>query len=176
MPTEQITVCTSCGKRACDGSIWKWVEATDLHTREPVDLASLPKLYKESCTFKYGVRFLDQLRNLPVGSRVALDYANWKRPCRLTIEKIESGHKKGANHGEFPIMHAEMVRQFQVWIDEFTQREHGFRLSTLQGMEAAIARLSAITDRNAEQQDHLDKVILTYRKHWLARRQALDSL
>lgn len=83
--------------------------------------------------------------------------------------------KQGADHGDFPLLHQEICQQVQSWLNEFCQREHGFKLSELQNAESWIARLSAIEDPTPEAKEELQKALTRYREHWLPLRKKLDS-
>ena len=78
-----------------------------------------------------------------------------------------------ADHGDFVLLHRDVIHQTQVWLDEFCQREHGFQLSELYSKETWIVRLMAIEDPTPEARTELDECLKTYREVWLPRRKAL---
>lgn len=88
MPTIQITVCATCGKKTCDGSIWKKVSvirkdnnAEEIHRVHPDNLLD--------CSLGHGVSRNKLLKNKSVGDHVVLEFDNWVRPSIVTVEKIE---------------------------------------------------------------------------------------
>jgi len=87
-----------------------------------------------------------------------------------------SKERKGADHGEFPILHQAMLGKMSEWIDEFCLREHGFRLSELQQAEAILARYVTSTTLTAEGVEERERVLENYRKVWRHRRLLLDSI
>ena len=100
----------------------------------------------------------------------------------MNTQKLKLGPKRtvvsnvGANHGDFSLLHREMLQHFGQWVDEFCERQHGFKLSELQAQEQWLARLMAINDPGPEAIAERDKCLETYRKVWLPRRKLLDGL
>lgn len=90
MPTKQITVCASCGKKTCDGALWKWVRMRHIKTGKVVGLARVPIENQTGCTLSYGVRNRKALTGRDVGDQVELRFTNWVIPTDLTVEKIEA--------------------------------------------------------------------------------------
>jgi hypothetical protein len=89
MPTKQITVCTSCGKKTCDGSIWKMVSVIRKDTgEEAIDTVHPDNLI--DCQLQYGVCRKKYLQNKKVGEQVTLPaFDNWVNKSIVTVEKIE---------------------------------------------------------------------------------------
>ncbi len=92
-------------------------------------------------------------------------------PRRETIVKFPP--EAPTDHGDFVLLHIEMLQSFGRWVDEFCMRQHGFKLSELQKQEQWLARLMAIEDPSPEAIAERDKCLETYRKVWLPRRKLL---
>ena len=84
--------------------------------------------------------------------------------------------KKGADHGDFPFMHREMIRMYRQWLDEFCLREHGFKLSELQEIEALIARFGAHPEPSTELRDELARLQDEYATKWYPLRKKLSAI
>lgn len=102
----------------------------------------------------------------------------------MNTQKLKLGRKQTvvkfppeakADHGDFVLLHMEMLQHFQTWMDEFCMRQHGFKLSELQNQEQWLARLMAIEDPTPEAAAERDKCLENYRKVWLPRRKLLDG-
>ena len=96
MPTKTITttVCTTCGKKSCDGGLWLKIRIVeypgDYQFKGPgtdVDLRTIPKENMSRCTLGTGrAKFL---KGKKVGDEVSLDYRNWATPAKVVVRKIE---------------------------------------------------------------------------------------
>jgi len=81
--------------------------------------------------------------------------------------------RTGANHGDFALLHGEMLTRFAEWRDEMFLREFGFRLSELERMEMRVARI--VTNDNPEAQAERDKLVAEYKAIWRPRRLLLED-
>ena len=87
MPTTTITVCSNCGKKTCDGSIWKMVSVIRKdNNAEEIDKVHPSRLI--NCALNHGVSRNKLLKNKFVGDRVVLEFDNWVNPSIVTVEKI----------------------------------------------------------------------------------------
>lgn len=89
MPTIQITVCARCGKKSCDGGLWKWVKVTRLSDGVETPLSKIPVKNQTGCTLDFGVSNRKHLVGQPVGTEVDLTFPRWIGPSVLRIRKIE---------------------------------------------------------------------------------------
>ena len=88
MPTIQITVCANCGKKTCDGGIWKKISIIRKDTGEE-DIASCHPTNLIDCQLSYGVSRRKCLSNKKVGDIVTLpDFNNWVNKSIVTVQKI----------------------------------------------------------------------------------------
>jgi t-SNARE complex subunit (syntaxin) len=81
-----------------------------------------------------------------------------------------------ANHGDFYLLHSDIVGKATEWLDEVCLRERGFRISDLHRIEATIARLATIPDPSPEAVAERERVLDEYRRVWRPRRVELDSV
>jgi hypothetical protein len=86
-------------------------------------------------------------------------------------------------HGDFGLMHADMVQHFEAWSDEMSVRTLGFKLSELHAIEQAIARLyiavsarDASVDGSSDAAIEFDRLTKKYREVWLPRRNRMMGL
>jgi len=89
MPSKTITVCATCGKKSCDGGIWKWVRVTRIEDGVEEPLSEIPFENQVGCSLSHGNFQYKHLKSQPVGAQVSLTYRNWERPSVLVVEKIE---------------------------------------------------------------------------------------
>ena len=101
MPTKTITVCTTCGKKTCDGSRWQVVTITGWNTTtfhpqgqrtfegpsENIDPAKLPASARVTCPSE--LRHVKELKGKKLGDEVTLEYIRGLRPYTHVVRKIE---------------------------------------------------------------------------------------
>lgn len=88
MPTKTITVCASCGKKTCDGGIWKIVRIVSIKTGQ--DESWHPE-NTYGCTlswFRKGGQY-NKLAGVPVGTITTKRFTNWSDPADVTLVKVE---------------------------------------------------------------------------------------
>jgi len=78
--------------------------------------------------------------------------------------------RPSADHGEFGLLHGEMLGQFSRWEDEITLREFGFRISKLSEMEMLVARYTTSDTLTPEGEMERDRIIAEYKAVWRPRR------
>ena len=83
--------------------------------------------------------------------------------------------KTGAHHGDFVLLHGEMLQQFARWEDEFTLREFGWRISQLRQMEMLVARYLTADTLTPEGEVERDRLVAEYKRVWRPRRLQLDN-
>jgi hypothetical protein len=104
MPTITVTttICPKCGKKTCDGAIWRYVKIVE-YERElnfpyrivytgrevEVDLSKTPEENMEGCTLQYGVSRRKFLKGKKVGDEVRIEFKNWARPSWVIMRKME---------------------------------------------------------------------------------------
>ena len=85
--TETVTYCTNCGKKSCDGGMWKIIKVVNI--KDGKDTTST--VHHENihdCTLRFfGTK--KEYRDVPVGTVITKDYRNWSPPATVTIEKYE---------------------------------------------------------------------------------------
>lgn len=97
MSTKTITICSTCGKKSCDGGIWKMIDLYETTweayhhklgkcTYTQVDLDTIPEENKTNCTLGWGKQKL--LKNKNIGDKIILEYPNWASPAMVTLIKI----------------------------------------------------------------------------------------
>lgn len=102
MPSKTITVCARCGKKTCDGAIWRYVKIVEYERDKnfkymikftgnevEVDLSSIPEENMEGCTLDYGVSRRKFLKGKKVGDEVRLEFKNWARPSWVIVRKVQ---------------------------------------------------------------------------------------
>ena len=89
MPTVQITVCSTCGKKSCDGGIWKIIQVKRISDGSLADVSKMPRENVIACTLGNGRGHHKLLKGCHVGAKIQLTYLNWVKPSYVTIEKIE---------------------------------------------------------------------------------------
>jgi hypothetical protein len=102
MPTITTTVCARCGKKTCDGAIWRYVKiveycyTTDSSYRrtftgkeKEIDLSTIPEENMEGCTLDYGVTRRKFLKGKKVGDEVRLEFHNWANPSWVIMKKVQ---------------------------------------------------------------------------------------
>lgn len=91
MPTITQTVCATCGRKSCDGGLWKVVKVVSI--KDGTDVSFNPDHFYCTLGFKLRSRDLRKIREehqgVPVGVRVVKEYDNWVPPSRVTLEKYE---------------------------------------------------------------------------------------
>lgn len=83
MPTETITRCTTCHRRACDGGIWRRIDAIDKDFGHDILSQELRSLHL--CSYHYGKKVFEKLRGKKVGDEVIIDLPG----CTLKVRKAE---------------------------------------------------------------------------------------
>ena len=103
MPLITTTVCSLCGKKTCDGGIWRYVRMVrfgiirnswggiESYTGNDidVDLTKFNVERMENCTLYWGVRNRKLLKGRKVGDEVRLEFKNWSEPTWVIMKKIE---------------------------------------------------------------------------------------
>ena len=85
MPTKTITVCAHCGKKTCDGGIWKIVQIINLKSQENTTAKSK---ISTGCTLQWFGRN-KEFRKYKVGHLIVKEFLNWSDPARVTLEKVQ---------------------------------------------------------------------------------------
>jgi hypothetical protein len=80
-----------------------------------------------------------------------------------------------ADHGEFILMHQQMASAWTRWIDEFSLREYGWKVSDLHRIEAVLARFVTSDCLDEEGEAERDRLLKRYKEVWRPRRLLLDA-
>lgn len=102
MPTKTITVCERCGKKSCDGAIWRYVKIVEYERDKnfpykkvltgkevEADMSKIPEENMEGCTLQYGVSRRKFLKGKKVGDEVRLEFMNWEQPSWVIMRKVQ---------------------------------------------------------------------------------------
>jgi hypothetical protein len=103
MPKITIKACANCGKKSCDGAIWRYIKIVEYcFTSTPpsyiyqftgeekeIDLKTIPEENMNNCSLSFGSDRMKLLKNKKVGDEVRLEFRNWSRPSWVIVKKIE---------------------------------------------------------------------------------------
>jgi hypothetical protein len=89
MPTIIIEICRSCGKKTCDGGIWRMISCIRKNNKIE-DIKSVHPDNLIGCTLNWsGVKHRKNMTGKQVGDLYTRSYDNWVKPSIVTLEKVE---------------------------------------------------------------------------------------
>jgi len=82
-----ITVCSNCGKKSCDGGLWKIIKVVNIKNCNDTTSRCHPSVLI-SCTLRwFGTK--KEFKNKPIGFILTKEFLNWSSPAKVTLEKIQ---------------------------------------------------------------------------------------